>query len=56
MKRRGKTLKEMFGEPEFIDESIQMFSVEFTRKFRSGKLYSFREWCGEMKDLFEILD
>ena len=56
MKPGSKTLKEMFHQGDVIDESFHKFQLQFARHYRSGKLYSFRDWCGIMKDLFDIVE
>ena len=56
MKQGSKTLREMFHQGDVIDESFQKFHTQFARHYRSGKLYSFRDWCGVMKDLFDLVD
>ena len=56
MNPRSKTLKEMFNQGDVIDESFQKFQLQFARHYRSGKLYSFRDWCGVMKQLLDLVD
>ena len=56
MKQGSKTLREMFHQGDVIDESFQKFHNQFAKHYRSGKLYNFRDWCGVMKHLFDLVD
>ena len=56
MNPKSKTLKDMLNQGDVIDESFQKFHLQFARHYRSGKLYSFRDWCGVMKQLLDLVD
>lgn len=36
--------------------NLSKFCREFSRYYRSGRKYSFKEWIDVMSDLYDILD
>ena len=54
-----KNLKEFnkdVGVGDELNESYTKFYVEFGRVYRSGKMYSAKQWIGVMRDLLDLVD
>ena len=44
------------GVGDELNESCTKFYVEFGRVYRSGKMYSAKQWIGVMRDLLDYVD